>query len=442
MGASGSQPVVTYDEAVKRLPEEWLEAVRLSFQEMSKHNKDLSGKVTKQQFREFYGAKVISHLGPIFDRLFEVLDQDGDGSVDFEEFMSGMFIFGRGSREEKLKFLFKLYDINGDGLLSREEFDKMLRGSLKATQAAMGALLLTETTEYNDLVSAVRRNLKESGPRITYIIDSIFNETDLNRDGYLSYDEFKQWATGKGKDDLHIDQWMDSLLPQRIEQLKLADEKGPNPKEEATLLAEDIRLDATSSRYVQVLPDGRTVKYTGSGVDLHASSGYQTGLVHPDVMVDTDLSSLFYFEFTLTDAGLTGGNAIGFYPADETLSGAPGWYHNSYGYHADEGCRYFQMKKEVFKDGSRYTERPWGTGDVVGAGINKDTIFFTRNGKRLEPSYTRVQGVFYPVVCFTSPGAVGVCNFGEKPFKYDLGAPQESNSLRISVVKPRGDKRE
>ncbi len=38
-----------------------------------------------------------------------------------------------------------------------------------------------------------------------------------------------------------------------------------------------------------------------------------------------------------------------------------------------------------------------------------------------EPSYTRVQGVFYPVVCFTSPGAVGVCNFGEKPFKYDLG---------------------
>jgi hypothetical protein len=78
-----------------------------------------------------------------------------------------------------------------------------------------GALLLRENSDYNDLVSAVRRNLKESGPRITYIIDSIFNETDLNHDGYLSYDEFRQWATGKGKDDLHIDQWMDSLLPQR-----------------------------------------------------------------------------------------------------------------------------------------------------------------------------------------------------------------------------------
>ena len=33
----------------------------------------MAGKVTKEQFREFYGAKVISHLGPIFDRLFEVL---------------------------------------------------------------------------------------------------------------------------------------------------------------------------------------------------------------------------------------------------------------------------------------------------------------------------------------------------------------------------------
>jgi hypothetical protein len=29
--------------------------------------------VTKQQFKEFYGAKVVSLLGPIFDRLFDVL---------------------------------------------------------------------------------------------------------------------------------------------------------------------------------------------------------------------------------------------------------------------------------------------------------------------------------------------------------------------------------
>jgi hypothetical protein len=32
-----------------------------------------AGKVTKQQFKEFYGAKVVSLLGPIFDRLFDVL---------------------------------------------------------------------------------------------------------------------------------------------------------------------------------------------------------------------------------------------------------------------------------------------------------------------------------------------------------------------------------
>jgi len=59
-------------------------------------------------------------LGPLFDRLFavfntvecyfdqlifqlQVLDLDGDGTVSYEEFLSGICIFGKGTREEKLK---------------------------------------------------------------------------------------------------------------------------------------------------------------------------------------------------------------------------------------------------------------------------------------------------------------------------------------------------
>jgi len=33
-------------------------------------------------------------------------------------------------------------------------------------------------------------------------------------------------------------------------------------------------------------------------------------------------------------------NAIGFYPTDTLIRGVPGWYNNSYGFHADEGTRY------------------------------------------------------------------------------------------------------
>ena len=41
-----------------------------------------------------------------FDQLIfqlQVLDFDGDGTVSYEEFLSGICIFGKGTREEKLK---------------------------------------------------------------------------------------------------------------------------------------------------------------------------------------------------------------------------------------------------------------------------------------------------------------------------------------------------
>lgn len=45
--------------------------------------------------------------------------------------------------------------------------------------------------------------------------------------------------------------------------MKLADQAKPIDKEEATIMAADIRLDGKSSRHVQIEKDGRTVKYTG-----------------------------------------------------------------------------------------------------------------------------------------------------------------------------------
>lgn len=48
------------------------------------------------------------------------------------------------------------------------------------------------------------------------------------------------------------------------------------------------------------------------------------------------------------------GNAIGFYPADENLAGAPGWYHNSFGYHADEGCRYHRTPLPQFPNSMQH----------------------------------------------------------------------------------------
>lgn len=39
----------------------------------------------------------------------------------FQDFVTGLSILSRGSTDEKLRWTFSLYDINGDGCITREE---------------------------------------------------------------------------------------------------------------------------------------------------------------------------------------------------------------------------------------------------------------------------------------------------------------------------------
>jgi len=53
--------------------------------------------------------------------VFSSMDPEGRGVVSFEEFAQALAMLRRGTLEEKLVWTFHLYDLNGDGLLSREE---------------------------------------------------------------------------------------------------------------------------------------------------------------------------------------------------------------------------------------------------------------------------------------------------------------------------------
>ena len=51
--------------------------------------------------------------------LLEVFDSDGSGGVDFTEFITGMSTFSsQADTESKLRFAFKIYDIDNDGFIS------------------------------------------------------------------------------------------------------------------------------------------------------------------------------------------------------------------------------------------------------------------------------------------------------------------------------------
>jgi serine/threonine-protein phosphatase 2B regulatory subunit len=65
--------------------------------------------------------------------MIAIFDEDGGGDVDFQEFVNGLSAFSsKGNKEDKLKFAFKVYDIDRDGFISNGELFivlKMMVGS-------------------------------------------------------------------------------------------------------------------------------------------------------------------------------------------------------------------------------------------------------------------------------------------------------------------------
>ena len=56
---------------------------------------------------------------PLVQRVIDVFDTDGDGQVDFREFILGTSQFSvRGDEEQKLRFAFSIYDMDKDGYIS------------------------------------------------------------------------------------------------------------------------------------------------------------------------------------------------------------------------------------------------------------------------------------------------------------------------------------
>ena len=59
---------------------------------------------------------------PLTQRVMEVFDTDSSGELDFKEFIIGMAQFStEADNEARLKFAFRIYDLDNDGYISNGE---------------------------------------------------------------------------------------------------------------------------------------------------------------------------------------------------------------------------------------------------------------------------------------------------------------------------------
>ncbi|XP_054005252.1 Kv channel-interacting protein 1, partial [Hylaeus anthracinus] len=102
--------------------------------------------------------------------VFNTLDQDHSGILSFEDFVTGLSILSRGSIDEKLRWTFSLYDINGDGCITREEMTDIV------------------TAVYELMGKFADPNLDHQGVREK--VDRMFQKMDGNKDGVVTLSEF------------------------------------------------------------------------------------------------------------------------------------------------------------------------------------------------------------------------------------------------------------
>ncbi|XP_056135429.1 lysophosphatidylcholine acyltransferase 2 [Lampris incognitus] len=95
------------------------------------------GRITIEEFAGFLKLPV----NPALEQLFALFDRNGDGTIDFREYVIGVNILCRpANTEEVLRMAFQLFDIDEDEKITREEFTALLHSALGVSDLNMTKL--------------------------------------------------------------------------------------------------------------------------------------------------------------------------------------------------------------------------------------------------------------------------------------------------------------
>ncbi|XP_039263496.2 A-type potassium channel modulatory protein KCNIP1-like isoform X1 [Styela clava] len=130
-----------------------------------------SGVVYEDTFKSIYSQFFPSGDSNMYAHyLFNAFDDNQEGYICFEDFVMSLSSLLRGKFEEKLQWIFKLYDINHDGFITKEEMQDIVKSVYSLTGSE------------DD----------ESSPVYSYMehANRVFRKLDQNNDGYVTYPEF------------------------------------------------------------------------------------------------------------------------------------------------------------------------------------------------------------------------------------------------------------
>jgi calmodulin len=127
-----------------------------------------------------------------FKEAFSLFDRDGDGHITTKELGTVMRSLGQNPDERELQDLINDIDADGNGNIDFPEFLSLMAKKMKDTDTEEELIEAFKVfdTEGNGVISAMRlRELMETlGTKLPCSeVDEMIQEADINRDGRINY---------------------------------------------------------------------------------------------------------------------------------------------------------------------------------------------------------------------------------------------------------------
>ncbi|KAM3869038.1 stromal interaction molecule 1b [Diretmus argenteus] len=128
-----------------------------------------SGLITLFELKAILGLKGMNeNANSYVDQVFYTFDMDGDGYIDFVEYIAAVSLMLKGEINQKLKWYFKLFDQDGNGKIDKEELETIFSA-----------------------IQDITRN-RDIAPE--QIVSLIFERIDVKGEGEMTLEEFIEGA--------------------------------------------------------------------------------------------------------------------------------------------------------------------------------------------------------------------------------------------------------
>ncbi|XP_065168987.1 NADPH oxidase 5 isoform X2 [Atheta coriaria] len=133
--------------------------------------------------------KIVISKNPFFtERVFQIFDKDNSGSISLQEFLDAMHQFAGQSPDDKIRFLFKVYDLDGDGLIQHKELQHVMRACME------------------------ENGMRFSEDQIDDLTVAMFEDADTKNRGAITYEALKYQLEKHGglleNLSISIDRWL------------------------------------------------------------------------------------------------------------------------------------------------------------------------------------------------------------------------------------------